>query len=210
MPLLLLIRHGENDFVKSGKMAGRLPGVHLNEKGQKQAQALAEALKDIPLKAVYSSPLERAMETAKPIAESHKLKIVEQPDLMDTDIGKWQGKSWRVLGLTKLWKVVQNAPSRFRFPEGESFLEAQTRYVNAIERIIQTNNKPKDVIVVVFHADPIKLVVAQFLGMPLDHFQRLSCDTGSLTAIHASETTVNLIKLNQRPPFDFLRKEKQK
>lgn len=127
MPTLLLIRHGENDYVKTGKMAGRIPGVHLNEKGQKQARALADALTHIPLKAVYSSPLERAMETAQPIAESHKLTILQEPDLMDTDIGKWQGKSLKMLRLTKVWKIVQNSPSRFRFPEGESF--ARTREV---------------------------------------------------------------------------------
>ena len=90
MPLLLLIRHGENDYVKTGKMAGRIPGVHLNEKGQKQARALADALTQVPIKAIYSSPLERAMETAAPIAESHKLTILQEPALMDTDIGKWQ------------------------------------------------------------------------------------------------------------------------
>ena len=207
MPLLLLIRHGENDFVKTGKLAGRLPGVHLNEKGQKQAQALGEALKDVPIKAVYSSPLERAMETAAPIAEAHKLTIVQQPNLMDTDIGKWQGKSLAVLRLTKAWKVVQSAPSRFRFPEGESFIDAQTRYVDALERIL-TKHKPNDVVAVVFHADPIKLAVSHFLGMPLDHFQRLSCDTGSLTAVHVSEMSAHLIKLNQRPPFEFLPKKK--
>jgi len=210
MPLLLLIRHGENDYVKTGKMAGRIPGVHLNEKGQKQAQALGEALKDIPLKAVYSSPLERAMETAQPIAESHKLTILQEPDLMDTDIGKWQGKSVKMLRLTKVWKIVQSAPSRFRFPEGESFPEAQTRYVNTLERIIKKYNKPQDIVAVIFHADPIKLAVAHFLGMPLDHFQRLGCDTGSLTALHVSEANANLIKLNQRPPFDFLSREKKK
>lgn len=207
MPTLLLIRHGENDFVKTGKLAGRLPGVHLNEKGQKQAQALGEALKDVPIKAVYSSPLERAMETAAPIAEAHKLTIVQQPDLMDTDIGKWQGKSLAVLRLTKAWKVVQSAPSRFRFPEGESFIDAQTRYVDALEHIL-TKHKPNDVVAVVFHADPIKLAVSHFLGMPLDHFQRLGCDTGSLTAVHVSEMSAHLIKLNQRPPFEFLPKKK--
>lgn len=210
MPTLLLIRHGENDYVKSGKMAGRIPGVHLNEKGRKQAQSLAAALKDVPLKAVYSSPLERAVETAGPIAESHGLKIIREPDLMDTDIGAWQGKSWRVLGLTKAWKIVQHAPSRFRFPEGESFLEAQMRYVTALERIIKQFNKPKNIVAVVFHADPIKLAVSHFLGMPLDHFQRLSCDTGSLTALYAGEASANLIKLNQRPPFDFLQKDGKK
>lgn len=209
MPLLLLIRHGENDFVKTHKMAGRLSGVHLNEKGQKQAEALAEALKDVPLKAVYASPLERAMETAKPIAESHGLKIIQEPDLMDTDIGEWQGRSWRVLGLTKAWRIVQNAPSRFRFPDGESFVEAQTRCASALERIIQKHNKPKDIVAVVFHADPIRLSVAHFLGMPLDHFQRLSCDTGSVTVIHAGEARASLVKMNQRPPFDFLPKVKK-
>lgn len=206
MPILLLIRHGENEYVKTGKLAGRLPGVHLNEKGQKQAAALGEALKDVPLKAIYSSPLERAMETAAPIADSHKLVIQQEPDLMDTNIGKWQGKSWKLLALKKEWKIVQNAPSRFRFPEGESFPECQLRIANVLERVIKKHNKPQDIIAVVFHADPIKLAVAHFLGMPLDHFQRLGCDTGSLTAIHAREAGANLVKLNQRPPFEFLKK----
>ncbi|MFT3896017.1 MAG: histidine phosphatase family protein [Anaerolineales bacterium] len=206
MTLLLLIRHGENEYVKTGKLAGRLPGVHLNERGQKQAQALGEALTHVPVKAIYSSPLERAMETAEPIATSHKLTINQEPDLMDTNIGRWQGKSLKVLRLTKAWKIVQSAPSRFRFPDGESFVDAQTRYVNALERIVQ-KHKPQDVVAVVFHADPIKLAVSHFLGMPLDHFQRLGCDTGSLTAMYVSEDSATLIKLNQRPPFDFLQQK---
>jgi broad specificity phosphatase PhoE len=210
MTLLLLIRHGENDFVKTGKMAGRLPGVHLNEKGQKQAEALAEALKDVPIKAIYSSPLERAMETSAPIASARKLEIIQEPDLMDADIGKWQGKSIKIVRLTKVWKIVQSAPSRFRFPEGESFPEIQTRISNVLENIIKKHNKPQDIIAVVFHADPIKLAVSHFLGLPLDNFQRLSCDTGSLTAIYAGDSGANLVKLNQRPPFDFLPKEKKK
>ncbi len=210
MPLLLLIRHGENDYVKTGKMAGRIPGVHLNEKGKKQAQALAEALKDVPLKGIHASPLERAMETAHPIAALHNLKIIEEPDLMDTHVGKWQGRSWKVLRLRKDWKIVQHSPSRFRFPDGESFPETQLRIVNVLERILQKYKKPKDVVAVVFHADPIKLAVAHFLGMPLDHFQRLGCDTGSLTALYAGKTSAHLMKLNQRPPFDFLPRDQKK
>lgn len=210
MPLLFLIRHGENEYVKTGKLAGRLPGVHLNERGQKQAQALGDALKDVPIKAIYSSPLERAMETAAPIASARKLDILQEPDLMDTHIGKWQGKSWRVLSLTKAWKIVQNAPSRFRFPEGESFPEAQLRLANVLERVVQTHKKPQDIVAVVFHADPIKLAVAHFLGMPLDHFQRLACDTGSMTVLRVGESGAHLVKLNQRPPFDFLPSDKKK
>lgn len=209
MPLLLLIRHGENDFVKTGKLPGQTAGIHLNERGQKQAQSLGEALKDVPIKAIYSSPLERAMETAAPIASARKLEIISEPDLKDTDVGSWQGKSLKVLRLTKVWSIVQNAPSRFRFPGGESFVESQVRYVAALERIVKKHTKPRDVVAVVFHADPIKLAVSHFLGLPLDRFQRLSCDTGSLTALYVSETGANLLKLNQRPPFDFLSEPKK-
>src|SRR5258708_37099497 len=163
MSLLLLIRHGENEYVKTGKLAGRLPGIHLNEKGQKQAQALAEALKEIPIKAVYSSPLERAMETANPIAESHKLTIIQEPDLMDTDIGKWEGKSLKVLRLTNMWNIVQSAPSRFRFQEGESFIDAQTRYVSTLERIIQKHHKPQDIVAGLFFSYPITTAASRSL-----------------------------------------------
>ena len=204
MSLLLLIRHGENDFVKTGKLPGQLDGIHLNERGQKQAQALGEALQHVPIRAIYASPLERAVETAEPIARARSLQLLLEPDLRDANVGRWQGKSIKSLRLTNAWRVVQNAPSRFQFPEGESFMSVQTRIVNALERIAKKHNKPKDVEAIVFHADPIKMAVAHFLGLPLDHFQRLSCDTGSLTAMHLGEMGANLIKLNQRPPFDFL------
>jgi probable phosphomutase (TIGR03848 family) len=209
MPLLLLIRHGENEYVKTGKLPGQTSGIHLNERGQKQAQALGEALAQVPLKAIYSSPLERAMETAEPIATSHKLIIHEEPRLMDADVGRWQGKSLKSLRLTNAWKIVQHSPSRFQFPEGESFIDVQTRIVNVLEATIRRHNKPRDIVAVVFHADPIKLAVSHFLGLPLDHFQRLSCDTGSVSALYVGEMGANLIKLNQRPPFDFLQEAKK-
>jgi len=209
MPLLLLIRHGENEYVKTGKMAGRLPGVHLNERGKKQAAELAEALKQVPIKAVYASPLERAVETAEPIVEGRKLEIQLRPSLMDNDLGAWQGRSLKQLSRIKKWKIVQQAPSRFTFPEGESFLETQARIASTLDEIAAFH-KPKDVVAVVFHADPIKLAVAHYLGMPLDYFQRLGCDTASVTVLYVSETGAHLIKLNQRPPFDFLPKIKKK
>jgi probable phosphoglycerate mutase len=202
MPLLLLIRHGENEYVKTGKMAGHLPGVHLNERGKEQALNLAEALQQVPLKAIYASPLERAVETAEPVAQTHRLEIQLRPALIDTDVGAWQGRSWKVLRRTKKWKLVQGSPSRFRFPNGESFLEAQTRIVSCLDEIF-ASHKPKDIVAVVFHADPIKLAIAHFIGLPLDHFQRLGCDTGSVTFIHVSEGSAHLIRLNQRPPFEF-------
>ena len=209
MPLLLLIRHGENEYVKTGKMAGRLPGVHLNEHGRQQAMELAKALADVPLKGMYSSPLERAVETAEPIVAGRNLEIQLRPDLMDNDIGKWQGRTWKQLRRIKKWKIVQQAPSRFTFPEGESFLGTQTRIASCLDEIV-ANHKPKDIVAVVFHADPIKLAVAHYLGMPLDHFQRLGCDTGSITVFYLSETSAHLIKLNQKPPFELLLKHAKK
>jgi probable phosphoglycerate mutase len=209
MPLILLIRHGENEFVKTGKLAGRLPGIHLNERGRAQAAELADALKNVPLKAIYSSPLERAVETAEPIAQARKLEIQFRPDLMDNDIGKWQGRSLKVLSRTKKWNIVQRAPSRFTFPGGESFLHTQTRVVSCLDEIA-AQHKPRDIVAAVFHADPIRLAVAHYLGMPLDHFQRLACDTCSVTVLYLSEMGVHFLKFNQRPPFDLMPKSKPK
>jgi len=210
MPLLLLVRHGENDYIKTGKMAGRIPGVHLNERGREQAEALAKALADVPIRAIYSSPLERAIETAEPIARVHRLEVQTEAGLLESDVGKWQGRPWKSIRLMKAWKIVLHSPSRFRFPGGESFPEMQTRVVSALERIVQIHKKPQDIIACVFHADPIKLAISHFLGLPLDHFQRLGCDTGSVTLLNVWETGAALIKLNQRPPFEFLSQPKKK
>ena len=202
MPLLLLIRHGENDYVRTGKMAGRLPGVHLNERGREQADQIAQSLKHVPLNAIYSSPLERAVETAEPIAAGRKIKIKLRPELMDNDIGKWQGRSIKAVSKLKKWRLVQHAPSRFTFPDGESFLQTQTRIASCLDEIV-ASHKPKHIVAVVFHADPIKLAVANFIGLPLDNFQRLGVDTGSVTFLFASEGGAHLMRLNQKPPFEI-------
>ena len=209
MPLLLLIRHGENEYVKTGKLAGRLPDVHLNERGQKQAIELAEALANAPIKAIYSSPMERARETAAPLAEKLGLELQIRPGLVETGIGEWAGQELKTLSKLPEWKTVQNSPSRFRFPEGESFVECQTRLVTEIEAIARAH-ADNEVIACVSHADPIKLIGAYYLGMPLDHFQRLACDTASVTMLMLSPKGVMLVKLNQRPPFNFPAPEKKK
>lgn len=210
MPLLLLIRHGENDYTKKHKLAGHLPNVNLNEHGQKQAQELADALKDVPIKAIYSSPLERAVETATPIAEAHGLKVIQEIGLIEVNVGKWQGRSLASLNLNKHWKVVQRAPSRAQFPEGETFYQCQSRIVHSLDKICAMY-KPQDIIACVFHSDPIKLAVSHYLGLPLDHFQRLGCDTGSVTALAIGEMGAQLLWLNRRPPFElnFSRKKKR-
>lgn len=200
MPLFLLIRHGENEFVKKGRMAGRLPGVHLNEKGRSQAQSVADALAarlaEAPVKAVYSSPLERTMETAEPIARALKLDVTACEGLMEVNIGEWQGKTVKGLSRLKIWRQVQRNPSVFRFPGGESFDDAQHRAIEAVINIMQKHD-PKDVVICVSHADIIKLIVAYFIGLPLDFFQRLGVSPASLTAIYIGESGGSLMSLNQ-------------
>jgi probable phosphomutase (TIGR03848 family) len=202
MPLFLLIRHAENEYVKTGKLAGRLPGVHLNERGQKQALELAIALANVPIKAIYSSPMERARETAAPLAEKLGLEIQISENLTETGCGDWAGQELKSLRKLPSWKIVQDAPSRFRFPNGESFLDCQTRLVNAIETLVKAHSE-EEIVACVSHADPIKLLAAYYLGMPLDHFQRLACDVASVTALILTNKGALLIKLNQRPPFNF-------
>ncbi len=209
MPIILLIRHGENDYVKTGKFAGRIPGVHLNEKGQQEAREIADGLKDVPLSAVYSSPLERAIETAQPLAKTRKLKITVAEGLIETDIGDWKGLEIKKARKLPEWKSVQNSPSRFRFPKGESFQEEQTRLVNAMEKIIK-NHEPDDLVAIFSHADPIKLIIAFYLGMPLDHFQRIACGTGSLSILNLDKKGAMLIGLNFKPPYHFPPNKKKK
>ena len=202
MTTLLLIRHGENDYLKKNILPGRIPGVHLNDKGRQQAEALAAALKDLPIAAIYSSPLERAVETASPLAQEKGLEIRVEPGLSDTDVGVWAGRSWKVLERSKAWKVIQQTPSQFRFPGGESFAENQERAVAALERIAAAHRKDK-MVAVVFHADPIKLAVAHYIGLPLDNFQRLTCNTGSVTILKIDGPKIKLLALNLIPPFSF-------
>jgi probable phosphomutase (TIGR03848 family) len=202
MPTLLLIRHGENDYLKKGILIGNTPGVHLNKRGREQAAALNEALKDLPIQAIYSSPLERAIETAAPLASALGLEIQVRPALMDTNVGKWAGQKLKELRKLPEWKQVQEKPSEFSFPGGESFVKLQARLVAEIDSIAATYKK-KELVAVFFHADPIKLVLAHSLGMPLDNFQKLSVETGSVTVLTVNKKGAWLEALNLKPPFDF-------
>ena len=202
MPTILLIRHGENDFVKKGIMPGRMPGIHLNDNGRAQAQAVAEKLRQAPIKAIYTSPLERAAETAEYLAKALGQETIVRPGLMESDIGEWQGKSHKSLRRLKAWRIVQSTPSLFRFPGGESFAECQARMVGEIETL-RAQYEEKDIFVCVSHADPIKLAVAYYLGLPLDLFQRLFIAPASITALQVGQMGSYLLALNYDLSFNL-------
>jgi probable phosphomutase (TIGR03848 family) len=195
MPIFLLIRHGENDYVKQGRLAGRLLGVHLNEKGRLQAQALAGKLTGAPVKAIYSSPLVRALETAEPIGKALNLEVIPREGLIELDVGEWQEQKLKGLRRLKLWRAVQTTPSQAGFPGGETFAVAQLRICQELQ-VLATQHDPKDLVVCVSHSDPIKLAVSYFIGQPLDMFQRLAVSPGSITALMLGEGAGYLLSLN--------------
>lgn len=182
MTRLLLIRHAENEWVRTGKLAGRTPGVHLNDAGKQQAEALGKRLADKKLAAIYSSPLERTVETAQAIAQHHSsLQVHIDEGLVEVDFGQWAGVRLRKLARTRLWRIVQGYPSGARFPRGESFPEVHARVVGALERIAAQHTS--GMVVVVSHADVLKIAIAHYAGIHLDLFQRIGLAPASISII---------------------------
>ena len=208
MTTVLLIRHGENEYVATGRLAGRLPEVHLNDNGKKQAQALSKILAQTPIKAIYSSPLERCVETAEPLAEALKLDIVPSNGLMEIDFGNWQDKTLKALRRRKLWETVQRNPSRMKFPEGETFANAQMRVVQEIEALSGLY-APKEMIACFAHSDVIRLALAFYIGTPLDLFQRIVVAPASISTVYLGEKGVQILNINQSVFFNSpIEKEK--
>lgn len=183
MTQLLLVRHAVNDWVDTGRLAGWTPGVHLNDQGKAQASALGNRLANVPLTAIYTSPLERTRETADAIASHHPhLRMNVSDEVGEVRYGRWQGEKLSKLRKDKLWQTVQLYPSRVQFPDGETFRQAQARAVNAVEMVAAKH--PGGTVVVVSHSDVIKLVLTHYLGAPLDMFQRIAISPASITTIY--------------------------
>ena len=178
---ILLVRHGQTPT--TGKLLpGRAPGLHLAPTGTQQALAAAQRVGELTkVGALYTSPLERARETAAPISKALGIPAKVRRGLLECDFGEWTGKELKNLMKLPEWTTVQRAPSTFRFPGGESFTEMQTRIVGALEEIRDAH--PGEVVVCVSHADPIKAAVAYAMGTHLDLFQRIVISTCSISAI---------------------------
>lgn len=186
MTQILLIRHAVNDFVKTGKLAGWTPEVHLNNDGKAQAEALGKRLTDAPMTHLYASPLERTMETAGAILEHRaatlpRLEIIQNRELGEVRYGDWEGQEINALTKRKMWHVIQEYPSRAYFPNGETMRGVQMRAVNEIERLATAH--PRGMIAVVSHADLIKMILAHYLGMHLDNFQRIVVSPASISTL---------------------------
>lgn len=199
---LVLVRHGVTE--ETGPiLSGRRPGISLSDKGRQQAEAAGRRLAELPVAAVYSSPLERCRQTADAVAAPHGLEVIERPGLFEADYGDWSGCKIEELRGTDLWKLVQVTPSAVRFPGGESVREMQSRMIGAVEDIVAAH--PGQVVVAASHADPIKAVVAHFTGVHLDLFQRLFVSPASCTVLRFGPVAAALVKLNDTGSLDELR-----
>lgn len=179
MTTLLLVRHATT--AATGTRLGGRTTASLDEAGQVQAQRAAERLAQLPIKAIYASPLPRTAQTAAIVAAPHGLDVQTDDGLLEVEYGAWTDRPLKALTRTKRWPVIQSRPSLVRFPDGETIRGAQLRAIDAIESIVARH--PRHTVAVVSHADVIKAVVSFYLGQPLDLFQRLVVNPASATVL---------------------------
>lgn len=193
MATVILVRHGRSTANATGVLAGRLPGVHLDETGVQQAAAVGARLADVRLSAAVTSPLERCRETCREITrpQAGPLRATSDKQLSECDYGEWQGRPLKDLAKEKLWKVVQSQPSAATFPQGESMRAMQDRAVAAIRRHdarVSAEHGDDAVWLAVSHGDVIKSILADALGTHLDLFQRIHVDPASVSVVRYTES----------------------
>ena len=201
MATVILVRHGRTTANASGTLAGRLPGVKLDDTGAAQAARTAERLAPVPLAGVVTSPLERCRQTARTIAKAQPgtPPLTTERGITECDYGDWAGRPIRELAKEKLWSLVQTQPSAAVFPNGEAMTTMQARAVSAVRRLdaaFEAEHGAGAVWVAVSHGDIIKSVLADALGMHLDLFQRLHVDPASVSIVRYTASRPYVLATN--------------
>ncbi|MCT9932718.1 MSMEG_4193 family putative phosphomutase [Planotetraspora sp. A-T 1434] len=194
MTTVLLVRHGLTAMT-GPVLAGWTPGVHLDERGREQAEALAGRLGPLELDAIVSSPLERCQETAAAIARGRAVSVETDDRFGECGYGDWTGRPLKELAKEPLWQVVQAHPSAAVFPGGEALADTQSRAVRAV-RDWNERLGEKATYLVCSHGDVIKAIVADALGLHLDQFQRITADPASVTVIRYTPLRPFLLRSN--------------
>jgi len=206
MPIIYLLRHAQSVANTKGILAGQDDSVELSKEGFKQAKALAPYLSSIKFAKIYSSPLTRCLQTIAPFMQSNqKIDFQISQELIEMDYGVWSGKRLSSLARDKRWKSVQNKPSTFTFPQGESFRSMRKRVDLALIRL----SKEKGNVLIVTHGDIIKMSLASALGLPIDRFQRFVAEPASLTVINYEKTGSTVLQTNFKVSAEVARKFKQ-
>lgn len=199
MATLILVRHGRTTANASGTLAGRTPGVRLDEHGEEQVRRAAERLAPVRLARVVTSPLERCRQTTELILGEREVETVVEDGLAECDYGSWQGRKISELTRLKLWRTVQAQPSAVTFPEGESMPTMQSRAVEAVRRHdaeVTAEHGAGAAWLAVSHGDLIKAILADALGMHLDLFQRIHVDPASVSVVRYGESRPTVLATN--------------
>lgn len=200
MTIFYLIRHAHCGVIGK-EIAGRNPGVHLSAEGRLQAERLAAGLAQAPISVLLCSPLERAYETAQPIAERLKLGIEIADFLTEIDYGDWTGAAFDRLKSDPQWRRYNRVRSRTRIPGGELIGEVQLRMVNGIEPLRRKH--PDAEIGIVSHGDPIKTLIAYALGMPLDYLLELDIAPASVSTLVMNDDGILVKQVNRTMNDEF-------
>jgi len=196
---LILLRHGRSAANAAGVLAGRTPGVELDEVGQAQALKMVERLAGVPVVEIVCSPMVRCEQTVAPLAKDRGLTPVPEPELAEVDYGSWTGAALKTLFKEPLWKVVQAHPSAAVFPGGEGLAGMQARAVAAVRRHgarVAAEHGPTAVWLACTHGDVIKAVLADALATHLDNFQRIVVDPSSISVVHYTDTRPFVARVN--------------
>jgi probable phosphomutase (TIGR03848 family) len=195
MTTFLLIRHAQTDSAGTA-LSGRMGGVHLNEEGRAQADELARHLRRIQVAAIYSSPLERAKETATPLAARFGIEVQSLNEIGELNFGDWTGHRLDDLAGDAQWHRFNAMRSMARIPGGEMMIEAQARMIAALERLRLAHGD--ETVAIISHGDIIKAAVAHFLGVPLDLFQRIEVSPASISVVVVEALAVRVLMVNHR------------
>src|SRR5438270_7836801 len=182
MTTFVFVRHGENDLISS-RVAGRQSGVHLNERGRKQAQKIAEALSRFPIDAIYSGPLERACETATPLCERLDLPLQVAEEFNEIDFGNWTNVSFADLAKMPDWQPWNSFRSFSATPNGEMMIDVQARVLRKMREVRMHHR----LAVVFSHGDVIRATMAYFLGTPMVLFLRITFDSSSISVLESCD-----------------------
>lgn len=201
MTTLILLRHGRSTANTAGVLAGRTPGVELDDRGREQAAAVVDRLAALPIASVVTSPMERCRQTVAPLAAARGLEPVVEDDLAEVDYGTWTGQKITDLLKEDLWRVVQAHPSAATFPGGESLAGMQARSVAAIRRHVgrvRAEHGEDAILLACSHGDVIKAVLADALATHLDNFQRIVVDTCSVSVVTYTELRPFVARMNEQ------------
>ncbi len=182
MTRVYLVRHGTTEWNKEEIFRGRLD-CKLNETGQAEARGLAEYFADIPLQAIYSSPLSRAMETALPIARAKALPVAPRPEFIDMDFGEWQGRPLREVRekYSELYRLWRERPEAVHFPGGENLIQVRARAWEGLQEVVREN--PEKTVLILAHRVITKVLICAGLGLDDSHFWHIKQDTTAVNCL---------------------------